>query len=313
MAVFDIEKLERNMPSTVKGIFRICDPKDKITQGHTPYQCMTLMNITGRISGFVWPNRYYGTYEPKNNDIVHIIGKPKIIPQKNVPAIDLYDVEPAKFAVNPFECLPPESVADKDEVRKLIDIMESITSRSLKAFIYEVFSEDQLAKSFVNCKGSYDHHHSEKGGLLSHSLEMVSFVNRMSELPVHEREIGMVAALLHDISKTKLSYNATGPNSPMLKHDTRTLEMLAVPLQTLENAWSDGAGLLRNILEYPLTTREYMSRRMHVPSIANLVWWADQFSTSTYKERKEYARMGKLQRYSKSRNETFFRIRPECH
>lgn len=64
-----------------------------------------------------------------------------------------------------------------------------------------------LMIAFVSIPASKRHHHSYPRGLLTHSLQcaLITMQNMsaMNELTQSEREVTLVAALLHDVGKPK--------------------------------------------------------------------------------------------------------------
>lgn len=190
---------------------------------------------------------------------------------------------------NPIALLSVCGGVNTEDIEEMIQVVDDISSHALKYFLNQVFSDDAVTNIFVSGKGSANQHHAYKGGLLRHSLECIRMISRFTELPVLEREIGIVAALLHDFVKIKMYYNTPGYSAPMISHDSRTLEMLSEPLRDLEKHWFDGAGLLRMILEYPLTKKNYIYKKVHVPAVVDVVWFADQISTAIDLEKSAFA------------------------
>lgn len=303
-----ISSLANEPNSEVFGVYRACSPSCRVAKNQSAYQVMRLVDATGQINGYAWSNTYKGNYFPQNNDIVRINGKTKICPTNGSVIVDIRAAEPVpSTGENPIALMNMSKDANSDDISELIRVMDEITSPSLRIFLNQVFSNDALAKTYVIGKGSTTHHHAFTGGLLRHSLECVRIISRFNELPLHEREVGIVAALLHDITKTKCFYNVKGYSPPMLNHDSRSLEMLSEPLRVLEEHWLDGAGLLRMALEYPYMKKEYLYRKHHVPAIIDLVWFADQLSTALDKERSVYSISKEWQRYIKHENVSYWR------
>ena len=269
---------------------------------------MQLADISGKINGYAWDNKYKSSYCPEDNDIIRIVGRTKVAPTTGFVIVTILEAEPVpRDEENPIALLPLSSSANVDDIQELAHVIDDISSPSLRHFLKQVFSDDDLAESFVYGKASLRHHHSQIGGLLRHSLECVRMINHFSEIPVHEREVGITAAILHDLTKTKLFYNDQGYSTPMINHDARTLEYLSVPLRALEKNWHDGAGLLRMIMEYPLTKKQYLFKKFHVPAIVDLLWFIDQLSTAIDMEKSAYTNMSCRQHYTKFADVTYWR------
>jgi hypothetical protein len=270
---------------------------------------MRIADISGQINGYAWDDKYKSSYCPEDNDIIRIVGRTKVSPTTGFVIVDIRDAEPAPRAVeNPFALLPLSNSANVDDIRELVKVIDDISSPSLRNFLYSVFRDDDLAEAYVFGKASSRHHHSNIGGLMRHSLECVRMINKYTEFPEHEREVGITAALLHDLVKTRSYYNSDeGYSTPMINHDARSLEFLAAPLRDLERSWCDGAGLLRMALEFPMMKKDYLYKKYHVPAIIDLVWYIDQISTALDMEKTAFRNLPGWQQYTKFSNFTYWR------
>lgn len=307
MNALKVAQISQHGQQVVEVLCRVCRPVTKISRDNCEYRIFTLTDVTGEIKGIIWPEKYRGLYYPHDNEIVLVKGKIRTYP-KDFTAIDIYEIKPVSgTAVNPVELVPYGDQINIADVHELIQVMDSIISPSLKYFLFQVFSDDTLTRAFLTGKASGAHHHSGKGGLLRHSLECARIVSRITEISREEREIGVVSALLHDIAKTLEHYNISRFSAPMVCHDTRTLELLAAPLRTLEQHWYDGASLVRMALEYPLTRKEYIYRKIHIPMVVDLVWFADQISTALNMEDKAFSDMPDWKCLNKQQNITYWR------
>jgi hypothetical protein len=304
----NVASLAHEPHTEVCGIYRASNPTYRVAKNQSFYRVLRLVDISGQINGYAWYDKYKSAYFPEDNDIIRIVGRTKVAPTTGFVVVTILEAEPVpRYEENPIALLPFSSSANVDDIRELAHVIDDISSPSLKHFLKQVFSDDDLAESFVYSKASLRHHHSQIGGLLRHSLECVRMINHFSEIPVHEREVGIVAALLHDLTKTKQFYNDTGYSTPMINHDARTLEYLSVPLRALEQNWHDGAGLLRMIMEYPLTKKKYLYKKFHVPAVVDLVWFVDQLSTAIDMEESAYTSMSCRQHYTKFADVTYWR------
>lgn len=307
MNALRVAQIPQHGQQVVDGLCRVCRSVTKISRDNCEYRVFTLTDVTGEIIGIVWPEKYRGQYYPRDNEIVQVKGKVRIY-SNGFTAVDIYEIRPVpRTAANPIELFPRGPEINMDDVSELIQIIDEINSPSLKYFLFQVFGDDALTQAFLTGKASAAHHHAGKGGLLRHSLECARIVSRFTEISREEREIGIVSALLHDIAKTLEHYNIKRFTAPMVCHDTRTLELLAAPLRTLEQHWSDGANLIRMALEYPLTRKEYLYRKIHIPMVAELVWFADQASTGLDMEKSAFSDAPAWKSINKQKNVTYWR------
>ena len=157
--------------------------------------------------------------------------------------------------------------------------LSSQLNEPLRSFLYSVFSDRELARAFVTVSASINHHHAWQGGLLVHSVESAVMVQQLATrwmTPV-EAQITIVAALLHDIGKTR-TFQASGHWSELghyISHDAMTLEILAPHLAELEKTWRTGANMLRHILGW-----NRQDKRFPAFPGTQLIKMCDQFSTA---------------------------------
>jgi len=149
----------------------------------------------------------------------------------------------------------------------------------LRQFLFDVFSNKAISKAFSTVNASVNHHHAWQGGLLVHSVEsalMASQLARTWMTPV-EAEVTIVAALLHDIGKTR-TFNSGGHWSELghyVSHDALTLEILAPYLANLDKQWPTGANMIRHILGWNRNDKTFPA----FPG-TSLLKMCDQFSTA---------------------------------
>lgn len=170
----------------------------------------------------------------------------------------------------------------EDSLEKLIALRGTIQSTSLARFLDVLFSDPEIAIPFIEVPASINHHHSFKGGLLTHSVEAALISNQFKYKNSNERDIAIVATLLHDIGKIK-SYRTlcrTSNLGKLVSHDHLTLEVCAGALKILDKDWPDAANTLRHIW----TCASPGSRYGFQPStpLASIVKFADKFSADRY-------------------------------
>lgn len=157
---------------------------------------------------------------------------------------------PVPHKVTALLTLPHEKLPNLHEVFELERLILGISIAPLRNFCIDLFSDESLALKYVTAKASWKYHHSEAGGLLSHSLEMAKKALH-NELPITlsttAREIVAVAALVHDIGKIK-TYDKSARLLKGHHHEMVGMTIIAGPLGTLEKEWSEGAHALLAVL-----------------------------------------------------------------
>lgn len=166
-----------------------------------------------------------------------------------------------------------------ENLQKLQHLVNTIQEAYLKDFLQAIFSTPEILHPFIEYPASSNHHHNQQGGLLAHSIECAEFVFNMTQgnlLPNEERELGIIAALLHDIGKIKTmtserTHSTLGHHLP---HEQLTLPILMPYLNQLESKWEQGAALLMQFLTWDKKASYFPSN-----PILLLIKTADQFST----------------------------------
>lgn len=93
-------------------------------------------------------------------------------------------------------------------------------------------------------------HHNFQGGLLAHSLESARIIQDLSIFSQQDRELGITAALLHDIGKIKtIGIDFTRPEiGKAIDHEAITLELCSSGLAKLDMDYPELGIDLRHIL-----------------------------------------------------------------
>ena len=128
-------------------------------------------------------------------------------------------------------------------------LVDQIQSSSLKQFLAQVLIDDLVSYRYLQCPASLRHHHNFAGGLLEHSIEVAEYLLCENTFNKKEYDIAIVAALLHDIGKTKtITTNGTRTAiGMMVDHDELTLEICGFALAQLDKREPHTAMLLRHV------------------------------------------------------------------
>lgn len=178
--------------------------------------------------------------------------------------------------------------SEKFNLNKLMALIQSIHSPSLTKFLGSIFGDEEIMSSFLKKPASTEHHHNYVGGLMEHSIEVAEIATLQRYDSTEERDITVVAALLHDIGKTK-SYTTkmkTTNLGKMVGHDQLTLEVCAAALKGLDRDWPDAANALRHIWTCSSPGSRYGFQSC--TPLANIVRFADKYSADHYDHREAF-------------------------
>ena len=165
-----------------------------------------------------------------------------------------------------------------EPVEQLMGLIAALNT-PLRDFLTDLFSELEVAEGFVTSSASHKHHHAKPGGLLIHSVDCALMAKQLAVMRMgpSEAEVTIVAALLHDIGKTRTHTASRSQNvmGQCVSHESIGLEILAPYLKALDNEWETGAHLLRHILGWDRAGQRFPA----FPGTL-LVKMCDQFDTA---------------------------------
>jgi 3'-5' exoribonuclease len=144
--------------------------------------------------------------------------------------------------------LPEKLVVQQEHLVKLIDIVLSIETQELLEFVNNVLFLGDTGLRFIQCPASLNYHHNYAGGLLEHSVEVCCSAIAQSKLQGAERDLAIIAGLLHDVGKTR-TFTSDGKRTDigwLIDHQALTLEVCAPALKKLSLTHSNYANELRH-------------------------------------------------------------------
>ena len=154
------------------------------------------------------------------------------------------------FDYDPLRYLPLDICPAVDVLFSIQELIESLSISPLRLMVRRIFSDREVVARYWTTPASARHHHAFPGGLAAHSLEVALDLAGQSALDPHERELCIVAGLLHDIGKLwsytpDMFLNTAGK---AMGHELIGLSRLEGELKELERDWPEGAYALRVML-----------------------------------------------------------------
>ena len=204
--------------------------------------------------------------------------------------------------LHPLHTLPLARTSRPAELNVLYERLRYLKNPALRAFIQKVLENNEdpyTALHFIECPASYGNfHHSYSGGLLVHSYETARNMGSSIRLSLPEcsrdiMETGIVAALFHDIGKTR-TYSLDGKPLPLhakIPHDFLTLEICGPALHILEKTEPDLAALMRHLWTCASPGSRYGIPELH--PLARFLRDADAHSAAADDYRTAIAMKGK--------------------
>ena len=166
----------------------------------------------------------------------------------------------------------------------LNNLINKITDSHLNKLVKEVFNK--IGEDFIICVGGLYNHHTRKGQLLSHTKEVVDFVETIAtNYPNISTQVAIAGALLHDIGKV---YDYTidtteEPEKTLLSHSTTHLykgaELVAVAANDLGLTNNPKIEHIKHIINSHHLLKDWNAIQEPKTLEAQLVFFGDYFST----------------------------------
>ena len=228
------------------GIYRVSNNFSRIARTGKRYQRLTIEDATGCMTAYSW--------SPERSDFddsshFHISGRSRYYNGEYVTDIATVSIafpDPGELiATLPWsQCPKPENLAE------LSQVILGIEHNGLRELLCHTFCRENIALPFMQVPASLNYHHNHPGGLLEHSLECANIIRDLSIFPQEDQELGIAAALLHDLGKIKtIGIDFSRPElGKAIDHEAITLELCASALAQLDCDFPELAIDLRHIL-----------------------------------------------------------------
>ncbi len=194
---------------------------------------------SGRIDAVVWDNSDQLYDKAEVGQIVRVKGW--VSTYKEVPQLKVDRMRRAKDdEVDLADFLP----ASERDLKSLYDdfqsIIQTIENRHLRRLLDLLTEDSSLMERFKRAPGGKLWHHARLGGLLEHTLAVVSICQKAAEMyELVDRDLLITGALVHDIGKID-SYSAAGffdytDEGRLLGHIVSGHELIDRKIQKLED------------------------------------------------------------------------------
>ncbi len=224
---------------------------------------ITLSDKTGMIKGVVWDEVDRITAGITSGDFVHVVGGvgeyrgALQVVIKKMASIPADRVDPSDF-------LPQTSRDIEGMFDRLSKITDSIKTEYLKRLVEAFWKDEAFVRKFKTAPAAKKMHHAYIGGLLEHTLSMVSLADKIAgHYSGVDRDLLLVGAIFHDIGKIdefeyqfKIDYSDKGR---LLNHIVIGLKMVDEKLSKIEQFPEDQALLLKHMIVSHHGAREFGS------------------------------------------------------
>jgi 3'-5' exoribonuclease len=232
-----------------KGSYYLVGFIARINKSNTPFWEITLSDATGHLTLYCLDQAcIFGDMQPQS--LVDI--EARVDALGNQPYFRCKFIQSSSIALGQFRHvsqLPAALCPVPHALGAMQELISNISEPYLAEFVTNVLLQANIGIRFIQCPASLNHHHNYAGGLLEHSVEVAANFAREKGRTQQDKDLAVVAALLHDIGKTQtltpdLTRTAIG-NS--VGHDDLTLEICAAALKILSAKHQGYADHLRHV------------------------------------------------------------------
>jgi 3'-5' exoribonuclease len=224
---------------------------------------VTLTDKTGAIKGVIWDNVEQISANLASGDFVRIQGN--VNEYRGAFQLVIKNMEKCSAdIIDPLDFLPATHRDIDSMFERLQMITSSIGTPYLKKLIQAFLNDKEFVRNFKAAPAAKKMHHAYIGGLLEHTLSMVSLSDKVaSHYSGIDRDLLLTGAILHDIGKIrefeyqfKIDYSDEGR---LLSHIVVGLEMIDEKLSEIEDFPKDKMLLLKHMIVSHHGSREFGS------------------------------------------------------
>lgn len=273
MERLNISALSRS-PMRFEDVYRISNCLSLIARTGKRYHRFIIEDSTGAMTGYAWSPEQVGFGDSSH---YHLSGRSRYYNGSYV--ADISFAEPTTPAAEQAIATLPFSQCPKSEsLTALTRMILDIEHTGLRDLLCHTFGQEQIALPFMQAPASLNYHHNYPGGLLEHSIQCARIIQDLSIFSQQDRELGIAAALLHDLGKIKtIGVDFSRPElGKAIDHEAITLELCSTALARLDRHHPKLGIDLRHIL-----TCRSLRRWGHEPKlpIAHALQLADRLSS----------------------------------
>ncbi len=187
-------------------LLRRCDLRTR--QSGEPYLALQFSDKSGTVSARMWDGAEAAARAVNEGEYVRVVGA--VETWQSQPQIKVDRLEPANTdSIDPADFLPASERDLGEMYDELLGVIGSVRNEHLQALLRATFGDPQVAALFRRAPGGVMLHHAYVGGLLEHTLSVVSLATRLADhYDSVDRDLLVTGACLHDLGKIwELAYD----------------------------------------------------------------------------------------------------------
>lgn len=266
-----------------KGAYNLVGSTERIDKSGKAYWIIKLSDISTSINVYCF-NMNEFIEQLTCNSVVHIEATLKTVDGHQYVRCAFLQILQKKLSSQQLSInsLPSCYCPAPEKLLQLKVLVDSLSSPHLTRFISDVLVGSDVGINYLQCPASLRHHHNFTGGLLTHSVDVANALITENQFNGAERDIAIVAALIHDIGKTR-TLGANGKRThlgTLVDHEELTLEICAKAFSRLDKFEPQSALMLRHILTCASSGNRYGYEA--ITPIASKLQMADNASASAH-------------------------------
>lgn len=217
------------------GQFDLAGIEEQLDQFQRRYYRLLLIREDARLTALAWPGQYAGPEALRVGTKVNVTGILRGDIQLPVCKTIVVLDDPTVGRLN--------SLA----VCRLSLMQNWLDAPELRSFVGAMMHDVELFSRFLSLPASKCHHHSYRGGLFIHSVDVALRMFGSPSIALEDKSLAVAAGLAHDIGKT-VSVVGFGVGGIERHHDKLALTALASTLDALRPSYSQFVADLTMIL-----------------------------------------------------------------
>jgi 3'-5' exoribonuclease len=245
-----ISELKPNLE--IASLFVASEKQLRTARNGTVYLDLKLLDKTGDISGKMWEKAAESSAGFKSGDIVYLRARTELY--KDRIQLSISEIMPVPAgAYDPADFLPV-CPYDRDALfERLGKLLSGMADCSARRLCEAILADPDIMTRFKLAPAAKSMHHAYIGGLLEHTLSVITLVYRIcNHYPDLDRDLLIAGAFLHDIGKidefvydTHIDYSDAGR---LVGHMVMGIQIVEDKIRTIEGFPAETSILLKHLI-----------------------------------------------------------------
>jgi len=185
----------------IAGVFAVQNLQLGSTKAGKPYLKMLIADSTGRTPGRMWSATEELFESLPTDGFVYLEGQTQ--PYQGEMQIIVHRIRAHQPTERELMELLPATKNDVDDMfGQVLRLLQSIQSPALKCLVDRYLEDGDLMQKFCQAPAAQTLHHAYLGGLLEHTLSLMTLADKMvGHYPHLSRDIVLMGLFLHDMGK----------------------------------------------------------------------------------------------------------------